>query len=155
VISSRYPQPQALTDLWEHQWPGCPPMAHLLRSRYLDRWVRFHSLPGSKRYPENEGENGTLLNRHYTVLDQLEAGPVVLAITTEWTDTAELTGRFNYLLGSSRRFVMRHSAQEREPDCVLWTDSLGLERRVSPADRVSFTMARFAGHRVQPNGCRR
>ncbi|WP_425457790.1 DUF3885 domain-containing protein [Catellatospora sichuanensis] len=62
-----------------------------MRSRSPDRWVRFHSLPGSKRYPENEGEYGTVLNRHHTVLDQLGAGPVALAITTEWTDTAELT----------------------------------------------------------------
>ncbi|BCJ76461.1 hypothetical protein CS0771_60050 [Catellatospora sp. IY07-71] len=91
MISSRYPRPQALTDLWEQQWPECPPMAYLLRSRYPDRWVRFHSLPGSKRYPDNEDEYGTVLDRHYTVLDQLGAGPLVLVITTEWTDTEELT----------------------------------------------------------------
>ncbi|MEV0456725.1 DUF3885 domain-containing protein [Catellatospora methionotrophica] len=74
MISDQYPQPQALNGLWEQQWPECPPVAYLLGSRYPDRWVRFHTLPGSKRYPENEDEYRTVLNRHYTVLTNWAPG---------------------------------------------------------------------------------
>ncbi len=47
-----------------------------------DRWVRFHSLPGSKRYPEDEAEYATVLNRHNRILGELagsERGVVLLS----------------------------------------------------------------------------
>lgn len=78
--------PPALTALWERRWPECPPFAHWLRSQYPDRWVRFHSLPESKRYPDDESENGIVLGRHYTVLSELDPGAVLLVVTSEWTE---------------------------------------------------------------------
>ncbi|MEU6205846.1 hypothetical protein ABZ814_19960 [Micromonospora musae] len=78
--------PPALTDLWDQRWPECPPFAHWLRGRYPDRWVRFHSLPGSKRYADNEGEYAILLDRHYAVLSELGPGAVLLVVTSEWTE---------------------------------------------------------------------
>lgn len=83
--------PQALSRLWERRWPRCPPVAHWLRGHYPDRWVRFHSLPKSKRYPDDEAEYAVVLDRHHTVLSELEPGPELLVITTEWTDTPALT----------------------------------------------------------------
>ena len=35
------------------------------------RWVRFHSLPGSKRYAENEAEYACVLSRHNVVIGEL------------------------------------------------------------------------------------
>lgn len=52
-----------LLRLWEQRWPDCPPLAHELKSSYEDRWVRFHSLPESKRYAETEDEYEVLLGR--------------------------------------------------------------------------------------------
>ena len=83
--------PQVLTSLWEQRWPECPPLAHLLRSHYPQRWVRFHSLPESKRYPEDEQEYATVLRRHYTVLHELGTVPALVVVTTEWTGTEALT----------------------------------------------------------------
>jgi hypothetical protein len=40
----------------------------------LDRWVRFHSLPESKRYPDSQAEYAIELDRHYTVLSELDLG---------------------------------------------------------------------------------
>ncbi len=48
--------PATMTDLWDRRWRECPPFAHWLRDHYPDRWVRFHSLPESKRYPDDEAE---------------------------------------------------------------------------------------------------
>lgn len=41
--------------------------AHELREVYGDRWLRIHSLPESKRYPEDEMEYRELLRRHNLV----------------------------------------------------------------------------------------
>jgi hypothetical protein len=51
----------------------CPhaPIAHDLRGLMRDRWVRFHSLPGSKRYPETEAEMQIVLSRANSVVAEL------------------------------------------------------------------------------------
>ena len=42
---------ESLAELWRQRRPSGPPVAHTLRSTYPDCWVRFHSLPESKRHP--------------------------------------------------------------------------------------------------------
>jgi hypothetical protein len=79
-----------LTRLWQQRWPGCPPVGHQLRAPYRDVWVRFHSLPESKRYPQDESEYAVVLERYNTVLDELFAGEDVYVITPVWTAEAEL-----------------------------------------------------------------
>jgi hypothetical protein len=54
-----------------------------------DRWVRFHALPDSKRYPETEGEYGMVLARHNTVLAELVNGPELLVVTAGYSDAPE------------------------------------------------------------------
>jgi hypothetical protein len=83
----------ALTEQWTGAWGTCRPVAHELRSFLPDRWVRFHSLPGSKRYPGNEHEYAEVLRRHRTVLGELldgdggEDGLVIL--TVSWSGSSE------------------------------------------------------------------
>ncbi|MEV0743290.1 hypothetical protein AB0I51_46950 [Streptomyces sp. NPDC050549] len=60
-------------------------MAHELCAAYSDRWVRFHSLPGSKRYPETEDEYAVVLHRYNTVLDELFEGTDVHVVTVAWS----------------------------------------------------------------------
>jgi hypothetical protein len=54
-----------------------------------DHWVRFHSLPGSKRHAENETEYGEVLHRHNEILDELTRGQhaaaSLLVITASWS----------------------------------------------------------------------
>lgn len=61
---------ESLSEAWLSRWGGSP-IAYELRDRHADRWVRFHSLPASKRYAETEEEYGVLLDRHHTVLAEL------------------------------------------------------------------------------------
>jgi hypothetical protein len=78
-----------LTD-WERWFPGCEPLAHHLTVVFPARWVRFHSLPESKRYPEEPAEYATVLERHNRVLGLLAArGETVALLTTGWSDTTE------------------------------------------------------------------
>lgn len=73
-----------LTAAWERERPGEPPVAWWLRS--AETWVRFHSLPGSKRYADTEEEYAEILHRHRTVLGELadaldEPHPDVVVVT--------------------------------------------------------------------------
>ncbi|MFF4038340.1 hypothetical protein [Streptomyces sp. NPDC001816] len=52
--------------------------------------MRFHSLPESKRYAEDEGEYAVVLERYNTVLDELFAGMDVYVITPVWTTDPSL-----------------------------------------------------------------
>jgi len=56
---------------WNRISPNLPPIAYLLKQAYPDRWVRFHNLPNSKRYPETETEYKTIIDRNETVLFSL------------------------------------------------------------------------------------
>ncbi|MGW1215418.1 DUF3885 domain-containing protein [Streptomyces sp. NPDC002499] len=76
-----------LAVLWRDRHPSVPPLAHTFRSTYPDVWVRFHSLPGSKRYPESEDEYAILLHRYNTVLDELFTGREVYVVTMDWSLT--------------------------------------------------------------------
>jgi hypothetical protein len=60
-----------LEAAWEARWSNTPPVGFMLRDVHVDRWVRFHTLPESKRYPDSEDEYTTILNRHHTLLDEL------------------------------------------------------------------------------------
>ncbi|MFI2346673.1 hypothetical protein ACH492_06360 [Streptomyces sp. NPDC019443] len=79
--------PELLAGLWQERRPSGPPVAHMFRSAYADRWVRFHSLLGSKRYPESEVEYAIVLDRYNTVLDELFAGTDVFVVTMDWSNT--------------------------------------------------------------------
>jgi hypothetical protein len=74
-----------LSELWEQQWPGCSKLPYLLRG-LQDRWVRFHTLPGSKRYADTEAEYEIILARHHTVLMELVTTPTVLVVTPAYSD---------------------------------------------------------------------
>lgn len=75
----------ALLENWSISFPDFEPVAHLLRSRFSDRWVRFHYLPESKRYPDTEDECRTVLDRYNAVLSDLtQTDPQLLLLTTEF-----------------------------------------------------------------------
>ncbi|MFI9587218.1 hypothetical protein ACIHCQ_36620 [Streptomyces sp. NPDC052236] len=77
---------------WE-SWGGTLPLGHLLRTAHPDRWVRFHSLPESKRYAATEEEYATLLGRQHTLLADLGAPQDLMAITCEWSEDPSPRGR--------------------------------------------------------------
>ncbi|MFD5062844.1 hypothetical protein [Streptomyces sp. NPDC058394] len=86
-----------LSALWLRQWPA-PPGDVPMRRAYPDRWVRFHALPESKQYPEDEGEYGVVLGRHQALLAELgELSPsddgVLYVLVNEWSEQAEPVGR--------------------------------------------------------------
>ncbi|HEX6335378.1 MAG TPA: hypothetical protein VFZ85_00330 [Jiangellaceae bacterium] len=76
-----------LTETWNGKWPDSEPVGHLLRGRFPERWVRFHSLPASKRYAETESAHREILHRHRTVLSELLAGSdlrTLVVVAEDW-----------------------------------------------------------------------
>lgn len=75
-----------MLDDWSVRFPGCEPVAHRLRATFPDRWVRFHSLPDSKRYPDDQDEYATVLGRQNRILDELVGGEAsIMLLTTEYS----------------------------------------------------------------------
>ncbi|MET8075224.1 hypothetical protein [Streptomyces sp. NPDC005303] len=77
--------PEHLSALWRRRWSQGPPVAHELRTRHPERWVRVHSLPGSKRYPVTEEEYAVVLERYNAVLGELFGGGEVYVVTVGWS----------------------------------------------------------------------
>jgi len=114
-----------LSLLWRQQWPTCPPLAHTLKYAYRDRWVRFYSLPYSKRYPDSDAEYGIALHRYNTILNELFRGQDVRVITTNWSCEPEppgLAGRHPcWQAGAHHWISVRTDEDETDPDFITYT----------------------------------
>lgn len=77
-----------IVDYWSSQYPECDPIPYMLRNTYRSRWVRFHSLPQSKRYAENEAEYRTILDRHNRILQSLaQPNETLIFSSTGYSET--------------------------------------------------------------------
>lgn len=82
-------QPDQMLSNWPTLFPNCEPIAHLLRTQFPARWVRFHSLPESKRYATSALEYDIVLSRHNAVLNELASpGAHLVLLTTEFSEHA-------------------------------------------------------------------
>jgi len=61
----------AFDEAWSSRWPKCRPIGHELRTCAAENWVRFDSLPESKRYADNPAEYAEILHRHRVLLEEL------------------------------------------------------------------------------------
>ncbi len=74
---------------WDRCFPGVPPIGHDLREGFPERWARFHSLPGSRRYPADQADHDELLMRHHVILGELaQPGDRVVLVTTGYSESA-------------------------------------------------------------------
>lgn len=77
-----------LDKFWQNTFEGFVPEAHNLKREFRSRWVRFHSLPESKRYPDNEEEYQEVLRRHNVVLQEVCGDKCrVLVVLPEYSET--------------------------------------------------------------------
>lgn len=64
-------------------------MGFLLREKYSDRWFRIHTLPGSKRHPDDEDEMAEILRRHRTVLGDIVGSVPLVLVLTGYSETPQ------------------------------------------------------------------
>lgn len=112
-----------LTAHWQQQWPGVRPVGHELPSNVPDRWVRFHSLPYSKRYADAPSEYATLLDRHHAVLADLvatSADKTLVAMTCSWSQDSRPRRRSAELERAAPQAALWKSVVEDDPDNPAW-----------------------------------
>jgi hypothetical protein len=82
-------------DFWRDQFPNTPPISFAVRDNHLDRWVRRHALPESKRYADTPEEVAEVLYRANAIGDALfQQQPDC------WLVKASYTATLNPKLGS-------------------------------------------------------
>jgi hypothetical protein len=97
--------PMSLATDWTAHFGSLLPVAHLLRTSLASTgWLRIHSLPEAKRYPETETEYSELLRRHREVASEVLGAadaPCILIVTryavgtvpTDWREESRQRGR--------------------------------------------------------------
>ena len=83
---------------WRATFGNVMPLGHLCRAAFPERWLRIHSLPSAKRYPDSDAERATILVRHNAVATFVlgEASHCILFITrfgdsTSWNASGDLS----------------------------------------------------------------
>jgi hypothetical protein len=72
---------------WKAAFPNAAPAGFLCRRTASERWVRTHSLPESKRYPDTAAEYAEVLRRyHQTASEVLGEGSHCVLFATRFDD---------------------------------------------------------------------
>lgn len=73
---------------WDAHHPGVAPLGYVLREARPERWLRVHSLPEPKRYPDTDDEWATLLSRQRTVAAEVLGAdaPVWVVVADSYLD---------------------------------------------------------------------
>lgn len=117
---------RSFSQSWQQSWGRAVPIGPSLRDAYTERWVRFHSLPESKRYAESAEERAELMRRQRRLLTELTKGlcPEGLVVVAEdW-------GPHDVATGWSRKLVPTawpwRKVPNEDPDLgssFLWVQS--------------------------------
>jgi hypothetical protein len=80
ALSLKRMNPEDFFDYWRRSYGEVPPVGHILRTCFPQRWLRIHNLPESKRYAETEDEHQEILHRQNGLISELigEGGPCEL-----------------------------------------------------------------------------
>lgn len=111
-----------------------------LQSRQGDnRWVRFHSLPGSKRYADNEADYACILSRHNVVIGELlkthEASSAnVLVFCSTYSDRDSPSDSWLDVPGQAVRARYRSSDvhDDSVADGTIWEHKFVFEQAWTP-----------------------
>jgi hypothetical protein len=125
-VTAAWLTPSDLSRLWDEGWLSLSKLPYELRAAH-ERWVRFHALSGSKRYPDTASEYETVLARHNTVLAEL--------VTTSacWWSRSLPAPRQTKIRPSSARQASIDAAQ-RHPTSTAF-DQLAMVERSAKLDR--------------------
>lgn len=99
-------------DIWRAFYPNVEPTGRLMRAADVPHWIRFHSLPLSKRYADTEEEYSTLLSRQNALASAALGNDrpcwIVQACWTTTEGTVELADE-SEMFRASRDFGLEHA----------------------------------------------
>lgn len=115
-----------LAARWDGAYGSSTPLGYLLRCEHPERWVRFHSLPGSKQYADSPEERAEILRRQNTLLRELRRGDEALVlITVDWGPGAVDTGWAKRQLRGSWPWRIMPAEEPEDPPVFVWVASPG------------------------------
>ncbi|NNE24524.1 MAG: hypothetical protein HKN11_18135 [Rhizobiales bacterium] len=76
------------TEFWDVHFKGIAPAGYELRSQLPERWVRFHSLPNSRRYADDAHDYEILLKRANTLASDCLGDGRECWLAASWYDGA-------------------------------------------------------------------
>ena len=115
---------------WKSDMGDVAPVGHALRQYMRSNWIRFHSLPGSKRYPESELEVHEVISRHCQIASELFVpGEQLYAYQSRYPLSRRETNARQSIAGrqlreASLEFPVNPETVAREDDDVLVTRAL-------------------------------
>lgn len=74
-------------ETWNTFFNEIPMLGWKLRASKPELWFRIHSLPESKRYPENEDEENIILSRHNEIATEVLGEKVDLLLYWHWIES--------------------------------------------------------------------
>lgn len=82
---------------WTADYPGVAPIREQLNAaNFASRWMRVHSLPLSKRYPDTQSEWSILLHRQNTLIDHcIPQGTAILIVVNLIEPDSALFGAYD------------------------------------------------------------
>lgn len=93
-------------DHWFREHFGATaPVGYCLRADHGDRWLRLHSLPGSKRYAEEDGERAEVRRRAWAAAAALfPAGSAVWLVVPSFYEAPSILDRLPVTLVAGGRY---------------------------------------------------
>jgi hypothetical protein len=119
-------------QIWSRFHDGLTPTGYGLRDGGADNWVRFHSLPSSKRYADTDDERRTILQRHKLLAAEVLKSDPCWLVQTHWitpagmTDLADVHDPF----AATRQFDLQPAFEfaDDDEDAVCWRVHAGRTR---------------------------
>jgi hypothetical protein len=112
---------EEVNNFWDSILEGCEPEAHNLKHLFKTRWVRFHSLPQSKRYPENEQEYQEVFSRYNKILRELSPNSSeIIIILSEYSESLKPKKPENYLDELFPDSICWRTVKDSEEDDLYW-----------------------------------
>ncbi|MBC8404845.1 MAG: hypothetical protein H8E15_06445 [Planctomycetes bacterium] len=117
--------------LWNEIAGTVRPVAYQLKWAMEDRFVRFHSLPEKKRYPDNAREMRFIIDRHNEVLSAVfSLGEKLASIEMTWSNKLSKRARSRGYLhwkdvqkdadDSDCMIHLYYKEKIWSPDCLNW-----------------------------------
>ena len=107
--------------IWRHYYPDYHPVAYMMRMGDAKHWLRFHSLPGSKRYADTEQERQILLGRQNELATEvLGADAMCWLVQPCWVAPEGSIDCANELdpFRACRDFNLAFAWKFKDPECV-------------------------------------
>lgn len=120
--------------IWSRFHEGHWPVGYRLTGSEAANWVRFHSLPNSKRYADSDDERRTILQRQNSLAAEVLGSDPCWLVQTHWitpagvTDVADVYDPF----AATRQFDLKPAFEfaddDDDEDPVLWRVHAGQTR---------------------------